>query len=279
MDTAGKSKERVVPWRPLNTHHSIELARVSVAFSEGVPEKLLRATLASFESKREELGFAPGTMLGGTTFTFQIGPSGSIPTAQSGPVTGWQSLRQAVNGRTLESLELNGAELSYQAAEYDRWTSFAERLKSVLGEIPYKLATVLSRRVTILEYVDRFFYEGETVDADAREILSDVALHIPKHAASGESLWHIHRGWFQNDDGKNILVNINFGTDDGSIDGVTIVRGLQTTTRVELRHAKDETEFDTLFADLDFLHRIAKDTFSNSISQSARIMVGLETKL
>lgn len=264
-------------WRPLNPQHAIEIARVVVAFSEVIPEKLQKATRQGVETRRESLGFPPANQLSGAAFTFQMGPGGPAPMAQPGPVSGWQFLRQAVPGRNLEALELNGAELAYQAAEYGRWALFSERLKKVLGSVPEQLGAVLSRRATVLEYVDRFVFEGPPETADARDILGDTVSQIPENAAAGQSLWHIHRGWFHNQDGKSVLVNINFGTEDGSVDGKTVVRGLHAVTRVELRHTPENAEIDALFGDLDFLHGIANETFAASISEKARAMIGLET--
>jgi uncharacterized protein (TIGR04255 family) len=262
-------------WRPINPYHAIERARFAIAFSEPVPEKLQKTILQEVDFRRDELGFGQPNPLRGTSIAFQIGPGGPASLQQAAPVTGWQFMRQTDPGLVQESLELNGAELSYQTTEYGRWALFMERLQSVLGDIPAKLGSVLSRRVTVLEYVDRFYFEGDPLESDATPMLGDLLSVLPTDVVAGESLWHIHRGWFENHRGKNVLVNINFGTEDGSVDGSKVVRGLHGLTRVELRHVDENSDVGDLTADLEMLHEVANATFKRSLTQEARELVGM----
>lgn len=265
-------------WRPINPFHAIERARVAVAFSEAIPEKLQKGILLELDARRDDLGFGQATPLRGATFAFQFGPGVAAPLQQPAPVSGWQLLRQNELGQILEALELNGPELGYQSMEYGRWTLFKERLQGVLGSTPNMLGSVLSRRVTVLEYIDRFYFDGDPSISDARPLLGDLLSVLPESVGGGKSLWHIHRGWFENQSGRSVLVNINFGTEDGVVDGGRAVRSLHGVTRVELRHTEENSDVSELLSDLEMLHDVANATFKNSLTDFGRNLVGMDTR-
>lgn len=263
-------------WRPLNPNHAIERAKVSLFFSQNVPDLVRNKARASFDARRAELGFGEGALIQGAMISFQIGqPS---PTGvQPGPVAGWQFARSAGGpGLALEVLELSGAQLSYESSEYSRWNFFAERLQKVWGDLPGYLGEIVSRTATVVEYVDRFIYDGDPQDADVRSVLGDVVNQIPDQAASGSRLWHVHRGWFEDLHGDDILVNINLGTQDGVLGpGRPRQRTLEGLTRVELRHGAGKSEMSKLYQDLYELHQVANRTFAKALSHEGREMIGI----
>lgn len=262
-------------WRTLHPKHAIERTRVAIVFSELVPEKLQQAARKNMDQRREELGFESVNDLSGTAFSLQInGPNAAVQ-PQVGPVQGWQFTRTSENGLPLEVIEMNGAELSYVSMTYGRWDLFKQRLSKVLGNIPMMLGDVLSRRVTILDYTDRFVFDGDPLRADATFLLGDLARTVPDAAASGGELWHINRGWFQETSSRRILVNVNLATQDGRLDDKDNVRSVQAFTRTEVRHVEKDRGVEMLFEDLDVLHTVSKKAFGDSISDDAKKMIGM----
>ena len=265
-------------WRPLNPNHAIERAKVTLIFSQDVPDLARSKVMASFDARRADLDFGAVSLIQGAMFSFQFGQAAPAGIQQApGAVLGWQFARAAAPGLALEVVEMNGGQMSYESSEYSRWAFFIERLQKVWGDMPDFLGDIVSRKVTVLEYVDRFIYDGDPKQADVRQVLGDVADVIPEQAASGNRLWHIHRGWFEDLSGEDVLVNVNLGTQDGILgqDG-QVLRSLEGLTRVELRHGAGKDNISSLYADLEGLHQVANRTFARALSPEGRAMIGIE---
>jgi uncharacterized protein (TIGR04255 family) len=265
-------------WRPIHPHHAIERVKMSLVLSQAVPEKVLNRAASIIEETRADAGFGGMTRLQGALVQLTIGPAQNPQTSQPQPISGWQFARLAESGFPVEVVQLNGAELLYETAEYGSWSMFAERMRAVLGGVPAYVDSIISRRVTVLEYVDRFVFHGDPLNADARMILGGVSSALPDEAASGLQLWHIHRGWFKNKLNRTFLVNVNLATQDGNLNSGEAVRSLEVTTRIELRHTEENADISYFHEDLKVLHDISKDVFGSAMNEDVRKSIGLEEK-
>ena len=263
-------------WRPLHPHHAIERVKVSLFFTEAAPTMVLSKAAEMFEGRKADLGFGVQTPMQGAMLSFQVSPGQMQPIAMPSQLSGWQFARLSSDGRPLETVQLNGSELTYEVSEYGGWTAFVERLRKVFGSIPEYLGTILSRGVTVLEYADRFIFEGDPSSADVRGLLSNIVDQLPDEAASGRTLWHVHRGWFTKVGTDNVLVNINLSTQDGQLAEGALLRSLETLTRVELRHPAGIGSVDVLYENFEALHGVANSTLGSSISADARKLIGME---
>lgn len=262
-------------WRPLHPQHAIERTRVVIAFDQTVLEKPANKAAADFEGRSSALQFGHRESTRG--FVLQLnGLPFAEPTAPA-PISGWRFSRLGPEGRPLEILALNGAELTYDTFEYGRWALLRERLEKVLAGIPSFLSETFSHRMTSLQYLDRFIYDGPPDEADVRQgLLEEVASVIPEDAAAGRKLWHLHRGWWQTEAGRDVLVNQNMDCQDGQLADGRTVRSLGITTSIELRFTKEQDGIEGLYADLNLLHDVANQEFAQVLIPEARRKVGLE---
>lgn len=264
-----------MPWRPLHPQHAIERTRVTVAFDQPILEKPANKAAADFESRSAALQFGHRESIRG--FAFQIS---SLPLAEPpelAPFSGWTFSRLGPEGRPLEILTLHGAELTYDTFEYGRWALFRERLEKVLAGIPSFLSETFNHRMTSLQYLDRFIYDGPPTEADIRQgLLEVVASAIPEDAAAGRKLWHLHRGWWLTEAGRDVLVNQNMDCQDGQLADGRAARSLGIITTTELRFTNEQDGIESLYADLDLLHDVANHEFAQALMPEARKKVGLE---
>lgn len=254
-------------WQPIHADHAIERTRVTLGFDQSPPEKLTSRLGARLATRASELRLS-----GPNAYTTTLmSPNGPPLVFQ-----GWSFTRHTPDGQLVEFVNLLPTELIYEVGEYGRWELFQERLQEVLAPLMEDLFSVLSLQSTTLEYVDRFLFGGLPTEAAPAELFApELVASLAERVREGVSLWHLHRGWFYEGDGREILINVNFETQDGFSVGQP-ARSVAILTRATLSHQAGRDGVESLYADLDLLHDILIDEFSKCLLPEARRSVGLE---
>lgn len=261
-------------WRPLHSNHAIERVRLVVQFSEQVPAKILRTMSDIIASKRHDLRMTGPTPV--QNFEFQIGPGGTVP-VQSIKGAGWQFTRTSSNGLPLEALVCDGVTLTYETTEYQRWEVYTRRLQKLLADALAPTMKVMDAQMISLEYLDRFLFDGPASEADARTLLSSHTEAINTKAISGKSIWHLHKGWFEEFQGGQVLINQNFDAQDGIfLGGSDVRRSIQITTRAEFRAQVYDVKLEMFDQHIENLHSLTKGYFSGSIKAEHCANVGIK---
>lgn len=234
--------------------------------------RVVDAAKRGFEQVREQLRFAEA--IPQEMHQFQIQPGMIAPIAQR--VDGWASTRAATPGVISEALTLNQGSLSYETTDYRGWAVAFKRFSSVALEAIRTVSNVVDFRVFALEYQNRFIFQGIPSEADPEQVLQPELLKILSAGAqSGQYLWHLHRGWFESDADRSILMNQNIDAQDAKSPTGQDVRALQFLTRAEFRPTPEQFDMRDIEVIADQLHSLCKDTFAASLSPTARQLAGV----
>lgn len=260
-------------WRPLHTNHAIERVKLAIQFSESIPAKVSKQMSEAIGMKRHDLRMTGPTPV--QTIDLQFTPGMSAPVAQPAS-TGWQFTRAAGNGLPLEAVLCDGTLLSYETSEYQRWDVFKRRLSKVLDEPVARAAVSLDLASVVLEYTDRFIFDGAAEQADVEDLLNGMTAVLPEAALQGRSLWHLHKGWFESEDGGEVLINQNFDAQDGSVPGRSDpIRSIQILNRSELRQHMFPLNIEQLAEHLEVLHNSTKSLFTRALAAKYHSSVGI----
>lgn len=260
-------------WVPVQQHHAIERLRLEFGFREALPSKVVETARRIFDPQRATLRFSDPEPQDVHQFILQPGNFGPPATQK---VVGWQSTRRKDNVSIAEAVALNPTAFSYESTDYRGWDTAYKRFSKVVRPLLEVIINVVDLNHFSLEYTNRFVFQGQPDRADPSPILSESVLNsINDRAKAGLSLWHLHRGWFEMIEGRNILVNQNIDVQDGqSLDGRP-VRSIQIYNRAEFRPEKDQFSLDGIDSVATELHDLLKGQFCAVLSPTAMHMLSI----
>lgn len=274
---AAVRKRARMPWRPVNPTHAIERVRFLVQFRQPISEKLneqLKRAAGRHSNETRMVGPAP---MQSVRFGIQVLPDGQQQVLS--PVTeghGWQYVRSSSVNQPLEVLGVQGNQIVYETTEYRRWNTFVQRFSKVAAEAIEVANQSLDTEIVALEYFDRFYFEGDREDADPRLLLSDIEKFLKPDAASGRTMWHLHRGWFEKATGGDILINQNFDVTEAIPPGGTSpVRTISIFTKAELRSSNHVVDGVPMADLLNLLHDSTGSYFKSALEPSMLASVGM----
>lgn len=262
-------------WRPVHPRHAIERARIIVMFKGQLPAKFLRKLASDSETRRLELGF--NSMNWREGHSFQIGGPAVSVNSGSAQLFGWDWQNLSAGNVPVETLVLENQSLIYETVDYTRWSEFSKRFEDVALPILQEVLGLVDIANLVLEYVDRFVFDGPVSEARAEGVLSEAFVSLPEAARTGPAAWHSHLGWFDEIDGHSMLVNQNVDVQDGSFqkDG-PVVRSLQIYTKTDLRPTDCENGYEGLRSAMNKMHVNSKSLVYNILTPDMRQRIGME---
>jgi uncharacterized protein (TIGR04255 family) len=269
-----KQEINLVPWIPVATAHAIERTRIAVAFAPELSSKTVEAAGKAADPAAAELGLFPRAALNAENFAVGIGPDGPKLTGRK--MVAWQITNAAEPGAGTEALQVDQSGIQYETSNYVRWALFMDHFLKLAGKSLDALDAVSDAQVVSLEYFDRFIFEGEMEDGRPGDLLDATLVQIlGDPAKSGKELWHLHRGWFGEQDGERFLVNQNLDAVDGQTLDNKPIRTVQIMTKIERRGADGSISLTNIAPLLEKMHTLSKATLVGVLSAEAQSKIGL----
>ncbi len=242
-------------WKPIKDKHSIERVQFILGFQEPLTQKTFDELGASFEKNHsEDYGFNKRT---------ESRPAYIEPT---------------MSQNTLENLTIARDEVSFEVANYDRWDSFYKTAKKIIKQT----TDITSKTVNIsrlsLDYWDKFVFNGNTPNTNPALLLKNLEQHLPETVFTDGELWHLTKGWLQatGNEKDKILINLNCSAQDAEHSQTKeIHRLVEIHTLTAFRKIYSEKSIDSLIKDMQILHKVSKDVFSDSLVDDMKKSVGL----
>ena len=248
-------------------------------FKGQLPAKFLRKLASDSEERRSELGFSPTKFQKGHDLQLS-GPVGGPPVSvRSGPdqLFGWVCQNLSAGNVPLETLVLEDESLIYETVAYTRWTEFSARFEEVALPILEDVLELVDIANLILEYVDRFYFDGPATEARTEGILSEEFVSVPEVARTSPTAWHSHLGWFEEVEGHSMLINQNVNAQDGRFENDdSVVRNLQIYTKTDLRPKEYENGYEGLRSAMNEMHVKSKTLVYDILTPDMRQRIGME---
>lgn len=269
--------ENSLSWGPVHFEHAIERMRIELRFSEPLTRKLVHQLGLRFDERRVETRFEPRAEQ--KVFKVSQGPLG--PVLETGTDTnevGWIARRSATKDNVpLEAVSLENSELAYESTDYKSWSKALARYQSVCGPLAEVAGALVNASAMVLEYTDRFVFDGAADTAEPAGILSSGLVEVLSESAkSGRELWHVHRGWFEDLGSFKCLINQNCDAQEGTTQQGRKARSVQIITKCELRATKLGIEITDAFAQLPSLHSRSKQVLASGITEGLARQIGLK---
>lgn len=186
-------------WKMLHENNAIEAMGVSVRFSEVLNSKLVDRMIREIEKVSSAMGLIDRQPIEG--IHVNLAAPNSVSTVRgSGVLLQRNSLLRNPAGQVEQVLtmqvELSANQIVFQTWRYDRWAREREHALRLLSG-PLRIAIAAVRMASVrLEYLDRFYFDGDAAGASAASLLKKGSPWISPHAFDADDLWHSHSGKF-----------------------------------------------------------------------------------
>jgi uncharacterized protein (TIGR04255 family) len=230
-------------WRPIQEQHAIVAVGAVIQFREELSQRVLRKVVAT----AEEAAFAQGLRSRSRTNSLQVqigelGRAEKIETPAGGYM--FTSLSRAGDDESVpdtvsEQLVLESHRVLYRTMIYPSWGKVVDKLKTLFVPAVRIALEVAAPQSYRLEYLDRFWFDGDPEDALAEQLLTTESKFLPPHIFGSRTQWHVHTGSYV---GLNQVLQINADCiDRDDIVGVdTPRRSVNLVTALEQRFPSDE---------------------------------------
>ena len=248
-------------------------------FNGQLPAKFLRKSASDSEVRWSGLGFSSMKLQKVHDLQFSVPVGGPAVSVKSGPdqLFGWVWQNLSAGNVPLETLVMENQSLIYETVAYTRWTKFSARFEEFALPILEDVLELVDIANLILEYVDRFYFDGPATEARTEGVLSEEFVSLPKAARTSPSAWHSHLGWFEEVEGHSMLINQSVNAQDGRFenDG-SVVRNLQIYTKTDLRPKEYENGYEGLRSAMNAMHVKSKTLVHDILTADMRQRIGME---
>ena len=274
-------------WQPIHEHHAIDVMAAVVTFAQPVPDIALRRMLRAAEDI-----LPAGLRSRHSTQSLQlvVAPQGISTTGPAGGLHGvlFNALFEdddgtPTPGRVAEQFQVDATSIVYRTWRYVSWSWQVERMRSLMTA-PLAIARdVASIGMARLEYLDRFWFEGEPQEAITSELLRVDCPALAPHIFERKDLWHVHTGAFLTPDPLKrlqlVLVDALNAPAPGQAAGPA-KRWVNITTALEDRFPAETLDDPRENADFPFglfadMHADLKDVLGSIITSNSAARIYL----
>lgn len=254
--------------KPINEHNAIDacvfILKFAAPLDEATGQRVDEALADALPGRRQMQGIV-----------VQIVSSPSNPPAL---ITRFKA---KPDGSDAWAVLLNGAVLSIACREYDRYSNVWEKAKEHLEATLTAIASGPPIIEASLQIVDRFTLTKIASDNEENVykpelVFADNSKYLTPHVATSGPLWHVHQGWFRNDNGNTrILIQLNLSNAElaPARDWSTAIdyRGSASTQSTNATNAVEKLE--PLFKKL---HDINHELVAELLNADMRAAIGMQ---
>ncbi|MBW6522532.1 hypothetical protein KZ810_03395 [Sphingomonas sp. RHCKR47] len=262
-------------WVPVNENHAISIMAAFVEFANPLPDKVIKTCLSSLDPLARDAGLTHASR----TSRLQIQFSEDGTPTQDTNLAGQMFTRRsdapeegAGLGRAIEQVSIDAGALIYRTWDYISWEWQEDRIVSLLDPLIKICSPVVSFQSIGLEYVDRFWFDGDPANADIGALLRSDSRLVAPHVFHAPNLFHSYTGAFVDgtESGRKLqAIRIDASDEDER-------RWVSIATRQELRITGDLPENPDAFAVFDEAHSDLKALLSEIITTEQAQRIYLE---
>lgn len=185
-----------MPFEPKSGQHAIIEAVFGLQFARPFSQAVIEQVVAAHGEWQDHL---PRLARSGA-FQVVIGSFG-LPPPDFGPFGGGVTFeRVKPDGALAWRLKVEGNSIFVNCLEYEGWTQVWAKVRPLLHRVTQLVDADGDNPVvsSILQYIDVFEWQGDAANYDASQLLRAGAL-VTEPALSRGPFWHLHQGWFRED--------------------------------------------------------------------------------
>lgn len=199
-------------FEPIHDAHAIEQVALVAQTSRNLEDAELTAVAQAAEQFKTEL---PNVMQL-QTVAFGFGSFPTVPRLPS-PFGGVVLNKPRANGTIESELRLDRAAITFRTTNYTRWPEVWKQARRYFETLLPIYAPTGEIGAIVLNYVDKFYWNGEVAEMRPTELLRPGSPYVCPHVFGATDLWHSHLGAFHRaDDTVKRLLNINLDCVDES---------------------------------------------------------------
>ena len=219
--------ELIEGFEPIHSAHAIEQVAFVIQFSGAITDNALkRIQLATEKFKTNE--DLPGFIeIQGINFV--IGTN--APQQSNGTVSGFIRRSVGRDGSLECELRIESNSITFLTTKYSNWSEVWKRVNRYLEVMLPIYFEQLNLSAVGLNYVDKFSWNGDLNNFNARSLLQDDSKYISCHIFDTAEFWHCHTGVFiRHDELTKRLLNVNIDHfDESRPDGLKRIVAITTT--------------------------------------------------
>lgn len=208
-------------FEPLYDAHAIDQMGIVVQVSQPLEFEQLELAVKASDQFKSESELPVSHPIQSFSVGFAVGGAASPQTPAIRRAG--QSLQKLLpDGTPALELRIEPQRIGLIVRRYTRWADIRSLATKYLGGL---LGHYISRRTlqsVSLAYTDRFFWDGNSEDAQPSSLLRENAKYLAPHVLHETDLWHSHSGRFVKVDAKiKRLVQVNTDCIDQDLRGVS----------------------------------------------------------
>lgn len=264
-------------WQPIRPEHAIEVMAAVVTLREPLPSLVQRRAFKATEDIAFSLGLRSRHVLADQAVPFPgLNPGIALP-APPNAATGYlfnamaEEDPNADTGRpphAVEQIEVRQTAITYRTWNYVSWKWNSDRVRHLFAQFIAASQDISQIGNIRLEYLDRFFYDGDISTIEYDSLLRPSSRYISPHVYDQPSAWHSHAGLVVpgRDDVQRVM-QVHLDTAD-AVFGDRTLRSVGVMTSLEDRVGLDAPvlDADMVTSTLNEMHEKLKHALSEVIS-------------
>lgn len=219
--------DQIEGFEPIHSAHAIEQVAFVIQFDGAITDEALqrvKSATAQFGGDDDLPGYIE---IQGVSFV--IGTN--APQQTYGSSSGFIRRSVARDGSLECELRIERNSITFLTTKYSRWSEVWQRVSRYLDTLLPIYFEQLNLLAVGLNYVDKFSWNGELNNFNARSLLKEDSKYISSHIFDTAEFWHSHTGVFiRSDEQTKRLLNVNIDhLDEARSDGMKRVVSITTT--------------------------------------------------
>lgn len=209
-----------LPFKPFNDAHAIVEAAIFIEFhkefsiSEMQQLQKLKDEFSDFFNFNEDIKMTNLVFDGNTM----------LPNVYDGGQPFELKIINPSNNKLLWLMRIMPNVISIHCLDYTRWCDIYTITMKYLNLSYLKLDGSKQKLKSIgLKYIDQFIYTGKIEDYNIKQLIDENSIFLSKNSLNSSHAWHVHSGWFEENENMSMLNILNLTTQNTPINSEKIL--------------------------------------------------------
>jgi len=272
-------------WRPVHDRNSIAMLAVVVRFTGELTDIASKKVFESAENAARQFGLNREEEIHSVGFDANAGKlikpniGGYVFSSEEGIVS--------IPGLKIDfvnQLQVDKSSLMFRTTHFESWKTVADCIEPLFSPIIGITSNIINVAQIRLEYLDKFFYNGDENEAKTDELIKRDSHYVSPHIFENRKKWHCHVGFAsarEKYSGESVTqINMDASLLKSRSEPQEILRSIQIMTAIETRKPyAEEKEGEYSYRDvinhLNNMHDDLNDLLREVVTEDMSRKIGL----